>query len=102
VVLARILVKYFRIRKMNLYIGNLSYATRDNDLKALFEEIGEVSSAKIIMDRISGRSKGFGFVEMTNDDEARKAIENLNGYSFNNREITVSEARPRPEGGDRH
>jgi RNA recognition motif-containing protein len=87
---------------MNLYIGNLSYATRDNDLKALFEEIGEVSSAKIIMDRISGRSKGFGFVEMTNDDEARKAIENLNGYSFNNREITVSEARPRPEGGDRH
>ena len=87
---------------MNLYIGNLSYAPRDNDLKALFEEIGEVSSAKIIMDRISGRSKGFGFVEMTNDDEARKAIENLNGYSFNNREITVSEARPRPEGGDRH
>ncbi|MEK0421939.1 MAG: RNA-binding protein [Bacteroidetes bacterium] len=86
---------------MNLYIGNLSYATKDNDLKALFEEIGEVSSAKIIMDRISGRSKGFGFVEMPNDDEARKAIENLNGYSFNNREITVSEARPRPEGGDR-
>jgi RNA recognition motif-containing protein len=86
---------------MNLYIGNLSYATKDNDLKALFEEIGEVSSAKIIMDRISGRSKGFGFVEMPNDDEARKAIENLNGYSFSNREITVSEARPRPEGGDR-
>ncbi|MBM3399387.1 MAG: RNA-binding protein [Bacteroidetes bacterium] len=86
---------------MNLYIGNLSYATKDNDLKALFEEIGEVSSAKIIMDRISGRSKGFGFVEMPNDDEARKAIENLNGYAFNNREITVSEARPRPEGGDR-
>jgi RNA recognition motif-containing protein len=49
---------------MNLYIGNLSYATKDNDLKSLFEEIGEVSSAKIIMDRISGRSKGFGFVEM--------------------------------------
>ena len=86
---------------MNLYIGNLSYATKDNDLKSLFEEIGEVSSAKIIMDRISGRSKGFGFVEMPNDDEARKAIKNLNGYSFNNREITVSEARPRPEGGDR-
>ena len=86
---------------MNLYIGNLSYATKDNDLKSLFEESGEVSSAKIIMDRISGRSKGFGFVEMPNDDEARKVIENLNGYSFNNREITVSEARPRPEGGDR-
>ena len=86
---------------MNLYIGNLSYATKDNDLQSLFEEIGEVSSAKIIMDRISGRSKGFGFVEMPNDDEARKAIEDLNGYSFNNREITVSEARPRPEGGDR-
>lgn len=86
---------------MNLYIGNLNYATRDNDLQALFEEMGEVSSAKIIMDRISGRSKGFGFVEMPNDDDARKAIENLNGYTFNNRQITVSEAKPRPEGDNR-
>jgi RNA recognition motif-containing protein len=85
---------------MNLYVGNLNYAARDNDLKALFEEIGEVSSAKVIMDRVSGRSKGFGFVEMPNEDEARKAIENLNGYSLQNREITVSEAKPRPEGGD--
>jgi RNA recognition motif-containing protein len=85
---------------MNLYVGNLNYGARDNDLKALFEEIGEVSSAKVIMDRVSGRSKGFGFVEMPNEDEARKAIENLNGYSLQNREITVSEAKPRPEGGD--
>lgn len=86
---------------MNLYIGNLNYATRDNDLRSLFEEMGEVSSAKIIMDRISGRSKGFGFVEMPNDDDALKAIENLNGYTFNNRQITVSEAKPRPEGDNR-
>lgn len=86
---------------MNLYIGNLNYGTRDNDLQSLFEQIGEVSSAKIIMDRVTGRSKGFGFVEMPNDDEARKAIEDLNGYTLSNRQITVSEARPRPEGNDR-
>lgn len=86
---------------MNLYIGNLNYGTRDNDLQSLFEQIGEVSSAKIIMDRVTGRSKGFGFVEMPNDDEARKAIEDLNGYTLGNRQITVSEARPRPEGNDR-
>ena len=78
---------------MNLYIGNLSYATKDNDLKSLFEEIGEVSSAKIIMDRISGRSKGFGFVEMPNDSEAQAAMEALSNYELGGRNINVSEAR---------
>ena len=72
----------------------------NEDLSALFEQFGTVTSAKILTDKFSGRSKGFGFVEMPNEDEARKAIENLNGHSLQNREITVSEAKPRPEGGD--
>jgi cold-inducible RNA-binding protein len=84
---------------MNLYVGNLDYSTRDEDLRVAFEEIGEVSSAKIISDRDTGRSKGFGFVEMPNDDEAQEAIKSLNGSTLKSREITVNEARPKPEGG---
>jgi len=84
-----------------MYVSNLSFRLGEQELEDLFRQYGEVSSVKIIKDRETQRSRGFGFVEMPNDDEARKAIENLNGYSFNNREITVSEARPRPEGGDR-
>ena len=82
---------------MNIYVGNLSYDLQDNDLQQIFAEYGAVSSAKIIQDRDSGRSKGFGFVEMPNDDEAGKAIEELNGKDLEGRNLTVNEARPREE-----
>ncbi len=82
---------------MNIYVGNLSYSIKEDELRKLFEEYGVVSSAKIISDRESGRSKGFGFVEMENDDEANSAIENLNGKEVQGRSINVSQARPRKE-----
>ncbi len=82
---------------MNIYVGNLSYGLNDNDLQQLFAEYGSVSSAKIIQDRDTGRSKGFGFVEMANDDEGAKAIEGLNGHAIDERNLTVNEARPREE-----
>jgi len=82
---------------MNIYVGNLSYNIKEDALRQAFEEYGEVSSAKIITDRESGRSKGFGFVEMTNDDEANTAIENLNGKELQGRTVNVSQARPRKE-----
>ena len=84
---------------MNIYAGNLSYNTHDNELHDAFAQFGEVTSAKVIMDRDSGRSKGFGFVEMANDDEGQKAIEALDGTDLDGRTIKVNEARPRP---DRH
>ncbi len=84
---------------MNIYAGNLSYNTQDNELNDAFSEFGEVSSAKVIMDRDTGRSKGFGFVEMANDDDGKKAIEALDGTDLDGRTIKVNEARPRP---DRH
>lgn len=77
-----------------LYIGNLSYDTKDESLKEAFSAFGAVESATVIMDKMSGRSKGFGFVEMSNDDEAAKAIEGMNGKDLDGREIRVSEARP--------
>ena len=80
---------------MNIYIGNLPYSTSDDDLAAMFNEHGEVSSAKIIMDKISGRSKGFGFVEMSDDSAAQAAIEALNGEDVGGRQLKVNEARPR-------
>lgn len=95
VVLALILVKYFRTRKMNLYIGNLAYTVREQELREFFEQCGEVSSAKVISDKMSGRSKGFGFVEMPNDAEGNKAIETLDGKELNGRPIRVNEARPK-------
>ncbi len=82
---------------MNIYVGNLSYGVSDNDLQQLFAEHGSVSSAKIIQDRETGRSKGFGFVEMSDDGDAQKAIESLNGQSIDGRNLTVNEARPREE-----
>jgi len=82
---------------MNIYVGNLTYGLNDNDLQQLFAEYGSVSSAKIIQDRDTGRSKGFGFVEMANDDEGGKAIEGLNGHAIDGRNLTVNEARPREE-----
>ncbi len=82
---------------MNIYVGSLLFKMTEADLKELFEEYGEVSSAKIIMDKYSGRSKGFGFVEMPNDAEAKKAIDELNGKEIQGRKIIVNESIERPE-----
>ena len=77
-----------------LYVGGLSYDTTENALKETFSQAGTVESATIIIDKISGRSKGFGFVEMSSDEEAQKAIETLNGKELDGRNLTVNEARP--------
>src|SRR5512142_157887 len=82
-----------------LYVGNLSYSTHDEDLREAFSKIGEVLSVTLIVDQATGRSKGFGFVEMASDEDAEKAIASLNGTSFMDRTITVNEARPKTEGG---
>ncbi len=87
---------------MNIYIGNLPYKTGDSELRELFEEYGEVSDANIIFDRRTRRSRGYGFVEMTNDNEAQKAIDNLNGTEFGERTLKVAEANPRDESRPRH
>ncbi len=80
---------------MNIYCGNLPYNVVEEDLREIFEEYGEVSSVKIINDKLTGRSKGFAFVEMDDDDEARKAIEELNNAELSGRNIKVNESRPR-------
>ena len=80
-----------------LYVGNLAYATTDEALKELFGQHGAVETVNIIMDKFSGRSRGFGFVEMTNDDEAKTAVEKLNGTSLDGRDLVVNEARPQEE-----
>jgi len=80
---------------MNIYVGNLNYEVEDYDLTELFEEYGSVSSSKVIMDKFTGRSKGFGFVEMEDHDEASNAIRELNGVTYENRDIIVNEAKPR-------
>jgi len=77
-----------------LYVGGLAYATTQDELRDAFAKAGAVESATIIMDRMTGRSKGFGFVEMTNDDDAKAAIEMWNGKDFGGRTLTVNEARP--------
>lgn len=82
-----------------LYVGNLPYNVSEDDLKTLFSQAGGVSSVAIIKDRDTGRSKGFGFVEMSSQVEAEKAISMFNGYRFNDRELTVNIARPREERG---
>jgi len=82
---------------MNIYISGLSYGTNDADLTNLFAEFGEVSSAKVIFDRETGRSRGFAFVEMPNDTEGQKAIDELNGVEYDQKVISVSVARPRTE-----
>ena len=87
-----------------LYVGNLAYGVRDEELNAAFSEFGAVQSAKVMMDRETGRSKGFGFVEMSSDAEAQAAIEGMNGQSLGGRNVTVNEARPmepRSGGGGR-
>jgi RNA recognition motif-containing protein len=82
---------------MRLYVGNLSYDTNENDLRELFAPYGEPESVKVITDRDTGRSKGFGFVELANAGQANAAISALNGKEFGGRSLTVSEARPRNE-----
>lgn len=87
-----------------LYVGSLSYNTSENTLKETFAQAGTVESATVIIDKMSGRSKGFGFVEMSSEEEAQKAIEMFNGKELDGRSITVNEARPqedRPRGGGR-
>lgn len=81
----------------NIYVGNLAWECSADDLLALFQEHGSVARAQVITDRETGRSRGFGFVEMNNDDEAQKAIDALNGQDYRGRPLTVNEARPREE-----
>jgi len=82
---------------MNIYVGNLRYNLTEDALKTVFEEFGQVASVKIIRDRFSGESKGFGFVEMASDDDAKKAIAELNGKEIDGRALRVNEARPRED-----
>ncbi|MBN2615396.1 MAG: RNA-binding protein [Bacteroidales bacterium] len=82
---------------MNIYVGNLDYKVNEDDLKNVFEEYGQVSDTVVISDKFSGRSKGFGFVTMGNQAEAQKAIDELNGASYENRTMVVNEARPKKD-----
>jgi RNA recognition motif-containing protein len=82
---------------MNIYVGNLSYGVSDDNLREVFKAFGAVSSAKVITDKYSGRSKGFGFVEMENDAEANAAIEQLHGAEIDGRAVKVNEARPKED-----
>ena len=86
---------------MNLYISNLSYNISDEDLRQLFADYGEITSAKVIMDRETGRSRGFGFVELSDDELAKKAIEELNQASYDGKVINITEASPREDRGVR-
>ncbi len=84
---------------MKLYVGNLSFSTSESQLREMFEAHGEVTSASLVMDRETGRPRGFGFVEFASDEQARAAIEALNGKNLDGRDLTVNEARPREAGG---
>ncbi|MCC6726960.1 MAG: RNA-binding protein [Saprospiraceae bacterium] len=84
---------------MNIFAAKLSFDTQSEDLREAFEEFGEVTSASVITDKFTGKSKGFGFVEMANDEEARKAIAELNDSELDGRTIVVKKAEPRAEGG---
>lgn len=89
---------FFKSLKMNIYVGNLSWNLKDQDLSNLFAQHGEVTSAKIVTDKFTQRSKGFGFVEMANDEEAQAAIAALNNSEVDGRNLVVNESRPKPEG----
>ena len=86
---------------MNIYVGNLDFQITEEDLRGIFEEYGNVSEAKIITDKFSGRSKGFGFVTMDSDEEGKKAIEELNGSTVEDRQIVVNVAREKTESSNR-
>jgi RNA recognition motif-containing protein len=90
---------FFKFSQMNIYVGNLSWGLKDQDLANLFSPFGEVSSAKIVMDKFTQRSKGFGFVEMPNDDQAQAAIAQLNGSEIEGRNLVVNESRPKEGNG---
>jgi RNA recognition motif-containing protein len=90
---------FFNFCFMNIYVSNLSFHTTDEDLKSMFGKFGEVSSAKIIMDKVSGRSRGFGFVEMSSENEGKEAMEALNNKEIEGRAINVSIAREKEERG---
>ena len=86
----------------NIYVGNLDFATTETEIRTLFEPFGQIDNVSLVRDKFSGQSRGFAFVEMSNDSEAEQAIQNLNGKQVGNRNITVNEARPRedrPRGG---
>jgi RNA recognition motif-containing protein len=82
---------------MNIYVGNLDFKVNEDDLQGIFEEYGTVNSTKVIADKYSGRSKGFGFVTMDNQEEAVKAIKELNGATLENRQMVVNEAKPKKD-----
>ena len=86
---------------IKLYVGNLSFSTSSDDLQQLFAQVGTVESATVVEDRDTGRSRGFGFVEMASKEEGQKAIEQFNGTDLNGRNLTVNEARPREDRGNR-
>ena len=86
---------------MNIYVGNLDYKVDENDLKEVFQEFGPVESSKVITDKFSGRSKGFGFVIMEDDEQAKNAIDELNGATYEDRPMKVNEARPKKENFNR-
>ena len=86
---------------MKLYVGNLSFQTSSDDLQQLFAQAGTVESASVVEDRETGRSRGFGFVEMSSNEEGQAAIQQFNGKEFNGRSLTVNEARPREDRGNR-
>jgi len=88
---------YLIIFTMNIYVGNLNYNLKEDELQELFGQYGEVTSVKIITDKFTGRAKGFGFVEMANDDEAQKAMDELDGKDVGGRNIKVNQARPPQE-----
>ncbi len=89
------------VMAMKLYVGNLSFQTTSEDLQQLFAQAGTVESATVVEDRDTGRSRGFGFVEMASKEEGEKAIEQFNGTDMNGRNLTVNEARPREDRGNR-
>jgi RNA recognition motif-containing protein len=98
------------MKTMNIYVGNLDYKLTEADLKTIFQSYGEVESAKVIVDRETGRSRGFGFVKMPKNEEALKAVKALNGTEMSGKKILVNKARPKPQrnthrggfGGDHH
>ncbi|MFU8843572.1 MAG: RNA recognition motif domain-containing protein [Bacteroidales bacterium] len=87
---------------MNIYVGNLSFKLQEDDLKEAFDQYGEVTSVKLITDKFTGRSKGFAFVEMANAEDGKRAVQELDGKMLDNRNITVSEAKPKREDSGRY
>ncbi len=86
---------------MNIYVGNLVFDVSESDLREAFEQFGEITEVRLIMDKYSGKSKGFGFIEMPSKDEAEKAIEEMNGKEFKGRALSVNEAKPKTDRGGR-